>query len=112
MGHIDKNMSEELGIHYGGEIPEYIKKAGKTYMIITAGDCLGGELTKKITVEDVIHYYAHDARNISSGCRSLAGIVGDWRPIDNLAQECLSWFKRVNRPALVKEGAKYGMKLR
>jgi hypothetical protein len=34
---------------------------------------------------------------IYSGCRTLAGITGDWSPIDQLARECLAWFKFVNR---------------
>ena len=43
----------------------------------------------EITIRDVVIYYARDAKDINSGCRTLARINGDWRPIDQLAQECL-----------------------
>jgi hypothetical protein len=48
---------------------------------------------KRIRVEDVIYYYARDARNISSGCRRLGPLAGDWRPIDGLAKTCLEIYK-------------------
>ena len=68
--------------------------------------------TVRIRIRDVVRYYATDAQNITSGCRSIAGIVGDWRPIDYLAQDCLEYFKQVNRPGLEREGRKYGMTLK
>ena len=51
---------------------------------------------KKITPRDVAYYYANDARDIISGCRRIGEIVGDWRPIDNLAETCLQIYKLVN----------------
>jgi hypothetical protein len=49
-----------------------------------------------VTIPDVVEYYATQASNIVSGCRQLGGIVGDWRPIDGLAETCLEVFKRLN----------------
>ena len=49
-----------------------------------------------ITLDDVARYYADEARNQSSGCRTLAGLAGDWRDIDGLAHLALEWFKRFN----------------
>jgi len=63
----------------------------------------------KITVAAVMRYYATDARNISSGCRELAGIVGDWRPINDLASICLAIYKVIKRDALTKEARSWGM---
>ena len=62
---------------------------------------------KRITAEDVIYYYAHDARNITSGCRQLGSIRGDWRPIDRLAKTCLAIYKVLKRDQLVREAKKY-----
>ena len=63
----------------------------------------------KVTAEDVINYYAHDARNISSGCRRLGEIVGDWRPIDELAKTCLEIYKVLKRNELVRLAKRNGM---
>lgn len=41
-----------------------------------------------------------------SGCRTLAGIVGDWRPVDRV---CLEHFKQVNVKALRREARKAGL---
>ena len=66
----------------------------------------------KITVKDVITYYRTQAPNISSGIRELGNIVGDWRPIDNLASECLSVYKLTKLDALRKEAHKQGIEPR
>lgn len=96
---------------YDGEIPEYVRSAGKTYITIRIHNWEGAR-TLKITLQDVIEYYATQARNIVSGIRTLAGHSGDWRPIDHLAHEALEWFKYINRPTLEREGEKRGMTLR
>jgi len=95
---------------YYDQVPNYVRSAGKTYITIQVSDWEGAR-TLKITLKDVIKYYATDARNIYSGIRTLAGYSGDWRHIDNLAKEALGWFKYVNRADLVREGKKRGMTL-
>jgi hypothetical protein len=64
---------------------------------------------KKVSAQDLIYYYAHDARNITSGCRQLGSMVGDWRPIDNIAKQVLEIYKVLKRDILVRECKKYGM---
>ena len=102
---------EVLETFYQGEIPGYIKSAGKTYITIQISDWSGSQALK-ITLADVIEYYATQERNIVSGIRTLAGHSGDWRPIDHLAAEALEWFKYINRPMLEREGRKHGMTLK
>lgn len=81
-------MFEEEFIEFFGDIPEDVKSIGKTYITFKDGN--------KITMQDVARYYAFEARNISSGCRQLGDLVGDWRPIDNLASTLHEWFKYIN----------------
>ena len=66
----------------------------------------------RVTISDVIQYYLVDARNITSGCRSLGSILGDWRPIDNLTKTVLEIFKEINPEELKAEGERNGMTLR
>lgn len=105
------NVYDKLEEFYNGDVPAYISSAGKTFITIKTSDW-SGEKSVHVTIKDVIKYYRVDARNISSGMRTLAGYSGDWRPIDNLARECLEWFKFINREELAKEGRKYGMDLK
>lgn len=95
------NLLEDF---YNNEIPGYIKSAGKTFMTIKID---GND--EKITIKDVIKYYKTQAPNISSGYRSLARFGGDWRPIDNLANEVLEWFKYSNINELRKESIKMNL---
>lgn len=107
-------MTEEIQAaledFYNGDIPDYVKDAGKTYITIRISDW-DGSRALKISLNDVVTYYATQARNIWSGMRTLAGHSGDWRPIDALASEALEWFKCINRPGLAREGKKRGMTL-
>jgi len=103
------NITEKLGKFYREEIPEYILDAGKSFIEIRTADDVHGKQEVKITIKDVAYYYASDAGNISSGCRTLAGITGDWRPIDTLARECFEWFKFVNEEGLRREARKMGL---
>jgi len=106
----DVNYQDQLEDFYDYEVPEYVHGAGKTFIKIMEGaDWMGGPTVKKITLADVIKHYAGDARNLTSGCRSLGPIVGDWRGVSNLAKECLEWFKFVNLDGLRSEARKVGM---
>ena len=95
---------------YNGEIPGYVKGAGKTYITIQISDWEGSRALK-IRLKDVLVYYATQARNIWSGIRTLAGYSSDWRPVDALAKEALEWFKYMNKSTLSREAEKYGMTL-
>lgn len=82
---------------------------GKTFIKLTlAEDWQGPERVLKVTIKDVIKYFVTEARSMS-GCRSIAGEVGGWRPIDNIAQYCLEYFKQVNIDALRREGRRNGL---
>lgn len=98
-----QDIVEAIDELYGYEdLPPWLIDAGKTFVKIRAGADWQGYKTHKITLDDVLHHYAYDARNISSGCRSLGTITGDWRPISNLAAEVLAIFKAVNIKGLRK----------
>lgn len=103
------DITEKLEKSYREEIPEYVLDAGKSFIKIRTADGVHGKQDVKITVKDVICYYAYDAGDIYSGCRTLAGITGDWRPIDTLARECFEWFKFVNVAGLRREERKMGL---
>jgi hypothetical protein len=106
------DITEKLREFYSERIPDYVLGAGKSFIKIRTVDDVHGNQDVKITVKDVARYYAYDARNISSGCRTLAGITSDWRPIDTLAHECLEWLKFVNKEGLRKEARKMGLEPR
>lgn len=116
--HLDKSSNRKIAtekyydllqLFYSDEIPGYVKRVGKTFMEISVGDEIFGTKDLKITTEDVVMYYAYEAPNITSGCRTLAGYTSDWRGIDNLACECFDWFKYVNSESLRRIGRKYGL---
>lgn len=109
-----EKIAEAFGYDSGYDVELELKEMGITMRqgtiyvhhihIVT-----GKSLTTKVTPEAVIRYYATDARNISSGCRTLAGIIGDWRPIDNLAKQCLEIYKVIKRDILVRIAKSYDM---
>ena len=103
-------LKKLLDEFYGNEIPEYILDAGKTFLKIRTDEVDPILQEAEITIRDVVIYYARDAKDINSGCRTLARITGDWRPIDQLAQEFLEWFKFINPDGLRREGLKLGLK--
>ena len=113
MAKIKFDAWRELTKFWDDNIPDYVDKVNKNLYTIKASTWEGGEAgLVKITPENLIEYYHTEARNITSGVRTLAGFSGDWRQVDGMAKEALEWFKLVNRPALVREGKKYGMTLR
>jgi len=85
------------------------EKCGKTFVDIRLSeDWQYPERVKRIRIGDVAKYFATQARSMS-GMRSIAGIHGDWRPIDNIAQEMLEYFKDVNVEALRRESRRAGL---
>jgi hypothetical protein len=101
------------------DLPEYIKIISPTKVKVKAGMEWKGYKWHTISVKDIVSYYYRTkggARDIMSGIRYIGKgkneIAGDWRNIDYLAKEILGIFKEINRPALEKEGRKYGMELR
>ena len=93
------NYPDKLEEFYQGNVPEYILGAGNSFIKIRVSDWRG-EQDLRITPRNVVEYYYRWAKNITSGCRVIAGYAGDWRPIDRLVKECLEWFDLVNIEAL------------
>jgi len=112
-GNVDADHAEELYKLYGGSIPSYLNIVNKNKITIRAEQWEGaGAKEITITPKDVVDYYHTEARNITSGARSLAGFAGDWRMVDGMAKEALEVFKILNKPALEREAKKHGMELK
>lgn len=90
----------------------FVERAGKTFLIVRCSDVFGEEQVIRITPANLAEFYATQANNLASGCRTLAGLTGDLRPISNLAQACLEWFKRINVTAMRRAGRKVGLEFR
>ena len=102
-------IERQLECFYNGDVPAYIRDAGKSFLKIHAGADFLGYQDIKIKIGDVAQYYAKEACNITSGCRTIAGLTGDWRQIDSLAKEALEWFKHINIEGMRREGKKAGL---
>lgn len=105
------DILEELDRLWDYDVPEYIVRVGKSFIVINAGSDWEGYAQRKITVKDVAEYYATEAGNILSGCRTLAGIAGDWRMVDNVAKMCYQWFRFIDRVGMRRTFRRYGLEL-
>lgn len=94
---------------YYGDPPDYLRRVTREKIIIKVDGGWEGVDEHIVTVADVAEYYAHEAGNLLSGCRKLGAIVGDWRPIDRMAKECLAIFKCVNLKGIRRESLKLGL---
>lgn len=90
----------------------FVRKAHKSKLVVRCQNVFEEELDLTISLDDVAEYYATQARNLSSGCRTLAGLTGDWRYIDQLASMALEWFKRVNVVGMRAAGRRHGIEPR
>lgn len=102
-----------LKINYAAEAQEVVgpcvHRAGKTFLVLRCGDVFGEERTIRVTPDNLADFYQSQANNLLSGCRTLAGLTGDWRPISELAQACLDWFKTVNVVAMRRAARRVGL---
>lgn len=87
----------------------FVLRAGKHFLVIKCSDVFSEDQILRVTPEDVAEFFATQANNLTSGCRTFAGLTGDWRPISELAQACLDWFKRVNVAAMRKAARQRGL---
>ena len=90
------------------DLPEWVIDSEENSITIAIGDFDDSQSNLKVTIEDVCRYFAQEARSMS-GIRTLAGHSGDWRPIDELAQFCLDYFKGTNIAELRKISRKFGL---
>jgi hypothetical protein len=100
---------ELLNKFYRDKVPAYIKGAGKARIVIHVGDEVFGYRDVKITIEDVVKYYAFEASDFRHDLRMIADYISDWRHVDRIAKECLEWFKFVNAVRLKRTAHKYGL---
>ena len=91
----------------GLEMPSWIKVKNSKTVIVKVDGRHAGE--HKVTVEDVVKYFALESCNLLSGVRRLGGIAGDWRQIDNLAHLCHEIFKITSIRELRRTARKYGL---
>lgn len=98
--------------HAQDMLGEFVLRAGKSYLTVRTTNVFGSPTTLKITVGDVAEFYRTQANNLDSGIRTLAGLHGDWRPISELADLALSWFKAVNVEGIRRAARKVGLEPR
>lgn len=90
-------------------VGDFVRRAGKTFLVVRCGDGFGGSRSIRVTPDDVAAFFATQARNLASGCRTLAGLTGDWRSISDLAQAALDWFKSVNVTGMRRAARRRGL---
>lgn len=90
-------------------IGPFVEEADESKLVITCLNVFEEETSLTVTLDDVAAYYSTQARNLSSGCRTLSGLTGDWRYIDQLASMALDWFKRVNVKGMRAAGRRHGI---
>jgi hypothetical protein len=73
-----------------GEFPEEYQITGTYGKKLIIG---GGDKEDAVGIPELAEYFATQANNIVSGMRTLGNHVGDWRPIDNIAQDLHGFFK-------------------
>jgi hypothetical protein len=93
-------------------IGPFVEEADESKLVIRCLNVFEEETSLTVNLDDVAEYYATQARNITSGCRTLAGLTGDWRYIDQLASMALDWFKRVNVKGMRAAGRRHGIEPR
>lgn len=91
------------------QLGEFVERAGKTFLTVRTANVFGEPVSLKITLADVAEFYRTQAHNLGSGVRTLAGLHGDWRPISELADLALSWFKSVNVVGMRRAAWKVGL---
>lgn len=90
-------------------IGPFVEEADESKLVITCLNVFEAETSLTVTLDDVAEYYATQARNLSSGCRTLAGLTSDWRYVDQLVSLALGWFKRVNVKGMRAAGRRHGI---
>jgi hypothetical protein len=86
-----------------------VTRASKTFLVLRCDDLFGDQRTIRITPVNLAEFYATQANNLLSGCRTLAGLNGDWRPISELAKAALEWFKLVNVTGMRRAARRVGL---
>lgn len=88
---------------------DFVERAGKSFLTVRTTNVFGEPISLKISPADLAEFYRTQANNLSSGIRTLAGQHGDWRPISELADLALSWFKVVNVEGMRRAARRVGL---
>lgn len=88
---------------------DFVQRAGKNFLVVNASDVFGEPIAVRITPSNLAEFYRTQASNLSSGIRTLAGLPGDWRPISDLANLALDWFKQVNVEGMRRAARRAGL---
>ena len=107
-----RNHAITLTAQTQNQLGQFIERASTRRLVVRCQDVFEQETSLTITLDDVASYYATEARNLTSGCRTLAGLSGDWRYVDQLARLALDWFKKVNVKGMRAAGRRYGIEPR
>jgi hypothetical protein len=81
-----------------------VLRAGKAFLVVRCQDVSVDERLVRITAADVARFYRRPA-----GCRTLAGLTGDWRPVAALARAAPRWFQVVNVVGLRRASRQAGL---
>lgn len=87
----------------------FVERAGKTFLVLNVVDVFGQPTKLRVTPADLAIFYATQANHLGSGIRTLAGLHGDWRPISELSDLALQWFKHINREGMRRAARKVGL---
>src|SRR5436305_607515 len=90
-------------------VGSFVRRAGKTFIVVKASNAFGEPATIRITPANLAEFFATQANNLSSGLRTLAGLSGDWRPVSELANSALGWFKTVNAEGMRRAARRVGL---
>ena len=74
-------------------VGNFVVRAGKTFLLVRAANAFGEVESVKITPAILANFFATQACNLTSGCRTLGSLTGDWRGISALAQAALDWLR-------------------
>lgn len=88
---------------------DFVQRAGKNFLVVKVSDVFDEPTTIRITPTNLAEFYAKEASNLSSGIRTVAGLYGDWRPISQLADLALDWFKNVNVEGMHRAARRVGL---
>jgi hypothetical protein len=88
---------------------DFVQRAGKNFLVVKVSDVFGDPTDIRITPTNLADFYATQANNLSSGIRTLAGLYSDWRPISQLANLALDWFKEVNVEGIRRAARRVGL---
>ena len=86
----EKEKIEQLELEVNGDLPEYIKILSPKVIKVRCSNWESSEWYV-FTPEDIKRYYQGEVNSLS-GLRTLGSLSGDWRPINNLAENLKELF--------------------